>query len=74
MNRSLFDKDWFYLVAKFKWSMLAWTPSSGDGVFFFGLVPENHMLKICKYEKKGMLLYVALFCVFVCRVVSRFAK
>lgn len=31
MNRSLLDKDWFYLVAKFKWSMLARTPSRGIG-------------------------------------------
>lgn len=59
-NRSLFDKDWFYLVAKFKWSMLARTPSRGDGA-------RNGML-----NDAAMFLYVAPFLAFVCGTVSRF--
>lgn len=60
MNRSLFNKDWFYLVAKFKWSMLARTPSREDSA-------RKGML-----NDAAMFLYVALFLVFVCGAVSRF--
>lgn len=58
MNRS--NKDWFYMVAKFKWSLLARTPSREDGA-------RKGML-----NDAAMFLYVALFLVFVCGAVSRF--